>query len=124
MFALIETKKPGEGQDKGESQLGVWLCAFFSKIESLREELGQNEPSMTAKELPWIPLFLVQGPSWYFYAAYKTEESIQLCRLIGDPVGSTDNAFGLVRLFAVLELVADWGGTKYQTWFDRTILLR
>ena len=77
-FAVsIETKVAGEGQQAAHAQLATWLLAQYARLQLLVQDAGNNNV-----EMPILPFFVAQGPTWSFGAA-KMKEDRMVSKLLG-----------------------------------------
>lgn len=63
----IETKVPDTGGQQGLAQLGIWVAAYFKRIEMLTKT---NTTRLT------LPLLYVSGVKWYVLFAHNGTEQI------------------------------------------------
>lgn len=90
----METKREGEGQTTGRAQLDIWVAAHSNRLQ----EIASDE----AKELPFLPLLLTQGPVWVLLFAHTPS--------------------GVFRVISPLLLLMHWALTRFRPWFERTCI--
>jgi hypothetical protein len=80
----ITSKSKDESLQEAEIQLAVWTAAHLSRLRDLLDK-----SKVETNDLPWLPLFIAQGPHWYFLfasrsAAGTTVSSCNFQELTGD----------------------------------------
>jgi len=108
----IETKRGGEEEETVNVQLGVWVCAHFTK---LRQLVPDGTPM-----LPLI-LILVQGPDWKMMIADAPDESgVVMFRY--QMMGQTEGVLGLCKLVASIRRIGQYANQEYTEWFKTYVL--
>ncbi|KIH94913.1 hypothetical protein SPBR_03748 [Sporothrix brasiliensis 5110] len=108
---FVETKADSGSADEGRTQLGLWVAAWFRRIEALR-----INPSMP---LPMLPLLLVLSDTWDCYFACRVDNEI---RIVGPlQSGSTANLASAYRLYAVLEELSRYVNKEFRQWVEELV---
>ncbi|KAF4620217.1 hypothetical protein G7Y89_g14603 [Cudoniella acicularis] len=112
----IETKRPGIEWDKAIVQVSIWAAAQFRRLEQLLGDSGHG-----GQDIPFLPLFVVQGHDWTFLAA--TRDADGRMRIWSKViVGSTTSPLGVYQIVATLRLLAGWITEVYKPWFWKYVL--
>lgn len=116
----IETKKPGIEWDTAIVQVGIWVAAQFTKLEQLLGDSGHTIDNARLS-MPFLPLFVVQGHDWSFFAA--TREPDGQTRIWSKIiVGSTIVPLGVYQIVATLCLLSKWSSEVFKPWFWKYVL--
>lgn len=68
----IETKHTGRNWDEAMMQVGIWAAAQFTKLEQLATEANEmSGKDEVVRNLPFLPLIIIQGHDWIFLAAIR-----------------------------------------------------
>lgn len=71
-----ESKKPGEGFQEAQVQLGVWQAEQWALLETLLapRSMAAETERITGQPatIPFLPALIVQGHEWYFTATTKS----------------------------------------------------
>lgn len=81
----IETKLTGQNWDQAMLQVGIWAAAQFTKLEQLVTETNEiSGKDEVVRELPFLPLIIIQGHDWNFLAAIRDpgKQTVRLVLLI------------------------------------------
>ncbi|OAA63480.1 hypothetical protein SPI_03643 [Niveomyces insectorum RCEF 264] len=108
---FIETKADSGSADEGRTQLGIWVAAWFMRIEALRTD--------SSAPLPMLPLLLVLSDAWDCYFACRIEGEI---RIVG-PLrgGSTANLASAYRVCAVLKEMSRYVNEEFRRWVEQLV---
>jgi hypothetical protein len=110
----IETKRSGEDEETANVQLGLWVCAHFTKLRQMIPE---------GIAIPPLVLVLVQGYSWRMMIADSpNEKGIVLFRY--QEMGATDRVLGTCKLVASIQRIAQYVYMEYAEWFTEHVLGR
>lgn len=116
----IETKKPGIEWDTAIVQVGIWAAAQFTKLEQLLEDSGHTIDNARLN-IPFLPLFVVQGHDWSFLAATREPDG-QMRIWSKIIVGSTIAPLGVYQIVATLYVLSKWSSEGYKPWFWKYVL--
>ncbi|KAL1838257.1 hypothetical protein VTJ49DRAFT_2866 [Mycothermus thermophilus] len=92
----IETKGSGGDMDQAKVQLGVWVAAWFKRMN----ELVPPSRRVHGNRHLAVPLLAVHGDNWSLYYACETDDSI--CIYEQQRIGATDDLVEIFKLLAVL----------------------
>ncbi|ERF74999.1 hypothetical protein EPUS_08044 [Endocarpon pusillum Z07020] len=111
----VEAKRSGEGKDKSQYQLAVWVSAQFRRLEEL---FGREK----VQQLAWLPLLRVQGEHWHFLAAVRVGRSgpsggMQTVIWSEISLGSMREVLGVFHVLAALHVLVEWADTTFRQWF-------
>lgn len=119
----VETKLPGDDSDKGQTQLGVWVRAQYTKLEQLLRlatTFGSSEADAKTIPLPVFPLLLVQGHEWNLMVAFREgDTTVLLSKIL---FGTTASYEGIYRIVAVVHFLLQWAKTSLSPWWYTNIL--
>ncbi|KAJ2890616.1 hypothetical protein MKZ38_001611 [Zalerion maritima] len=123
----IESKRQGEGSDKAELQLGIWLSTqwkFLGQIlgggsNNVEERDGRL---LLQQSLSFIPGILVQGHRWFLIISVLAADTRTTIIHRDLEVGSTDTAAGLYKLLFALQWFRKWAEEIYWPWFENNVL--
>ncbi|TKA56089.1 hypothetical protein B0A55_13213 [Friedmanniomyces simplex] len=106
----METKREGEGQTTGSSQLEIWVAAHFNRLQ----ELACDE----AEELPFLPWLLTQGPVWALLFAHRQREGQTWVTMIYEKValGDVTTSSGVFKIISSLLQMMHWAQTHFRPW--------
>ena len=134
----IETKRAAILQDEAHLQLGIWTAAHFAKLR----QLMQHSRRLESKDLPILPVILVQGHDWkMMFARYLITGSEAHLEILGsllrylitgseahlEILGSlllsdTGSLGGVYCVLGAIGRLAKWVDERYHPWFEETIL--
>ncbi|EPE05604.1 hypothetical protein F503_02343 [Ophiostoma piceae UAMH 11346] len=108
---FVETKADSGSADEGRTQLGLWVAAWFKRIEALRTD--------SSAPLPMLPLLLVLSDTWDCYFACRVDGEI---RIVG-PLrsGSTANLASAYRVRAVLGEMSRYVNEEFRHWVEHLV---
>lgn len=116
----IETKRPGSDEFAARAQLIVWVAAHFSRLHQL---LKAYDDGTSRKDIPEMPLILVQGNEWKLaFAKTEAPDEYKMCFMRYVTIGKTDSILGIYTLIASLRRLGQWASDVYQPWFRAYIL--
>ncbi|KAM3518007.1 hypothetical protein NHJ13051_008517 [Beauveria bassiana] len=117
----IETKKPSEGLELSQLQLGVWEMARWRFLRRLAAGFDdENEDIFSAAEtraaraarLPaFLPGLIVQGDAWYFVATTAEGNRTVLWQKLF--IGSSANTRGIYQIVRILQYLGKWVSDVY-----------
>ncbi|KEQ74334.1 hypothetical protein M436DRAFT_43478 [Aureobasidium namibiae CBS 147.97] len=118
-FAIsVETKPEGEDIRQAYIQLAVWTSTHMNFLSQL---LGDTASS--AKNLPHLPLLIVQGSLWSFLcASRKADGSTDIHTKID--FGDASTRYGVFIIVSVLQLLVDWAEVHYRPWFEEHCVVK
>ncbi|KAK5109423.1 hypothetical protein LTR85_002687 [Meristemomyces frigidus] len=111
----METKREGEGQTTGRTQLDIWVTAQFNRLQELA--------GIDTAGLPTLPLLLTQGPAWFLLLAHREQEGEALVTTIFEKItlGDIARPSGVFRVVSSLLLLVHWAQTVFRPWFERAV---
>ncbi|KAK3343379.1 hypothetical protein B0T25DRAFT_572394 [Lasiosphaeria hispida] len=108
---FVETKVDSGSRNEGRTQLGMWVAAWFKRVNAFR----LSEPVRP----PVVPVLLVYNETWDLYFAMDRGSWIEI---IGKTtVGQTDSLPGIYKLLAVLRELTEWMAGPFRRWVDRVV---
>ncbi|CAJ2508324.1 Uu.00g133500.m01.CDS01 [Anthostomella pinea] len=112
-----ESKRPGEGYQEAQVQLGVWQAAQWTLLENL---LSSQSATTRLGLIPFLPALIIQGHEWSFAAT--TRSGRQTVLWAKKVIGGTDTIVGMFQIIHALRHIAAWGRDTYWPWYRRAIL--
>lgn len=113
----IETKRQGEGGEKGVEQLAVWQSAHWKFLRDHIVSRGSKLPDL-------IPALLVDGNDWQFILT--TPDGLRTKIWVGIVDFSTSSEEGVFVLVYALQVLRAWAQDEYWRWlrgviFDKVV---
>ncbi|KAK3613431.1 hypothetical protein LTR56_027892 [Elasticomyces elasticus] len=104
----METKREGEGQATGRAQIEIWVAAHFNRLQEIACD--------GAKELPFLPLLLTQGPVWSLLFAHRQREGQGWVTIIYEKVtlGDVTTPSGVFKVMSSLLLLMHWAQIDFR----------
>ncbi|GJC88133.1 hypothetical protein ColLi_10971 [Colletotrichum liriopes] len=132
----IETKRHGENWDEAMLQMGTWHAAQLRSIAwtPKRKPLptlalgysavvghGTTSGPPSAK-IEFVPGIIIQGHTWKFVATVRGREGERPTLYDAVPLGDTQSAFGVLRLFVALQRLKFWARDDFWPAFRCEVL--
>ncbi|KAF2137693.1 uncharacterized protein K452DRAFT_257167 [Aplosporella prunicola CBS 121167] len=117
----LEIKPAAEQWRSAELQVGIWVGAYFKRLQELLAMHEKQEDTM--EPLSALPLLVVQGSKWHFLIAERKRGEGKQTTIWG-PIqfGDSCNELGVYQIIATLQYLGKWATTEYREWFDRKVL--
>lgn len=113
-FLTIETKLPFQGGQEADVQLITWASAGIKKLRQMLNDNGQSKAA-----IPTMPLLSFHGDDVHLSALQEgSENNLYLPRL---RIGSTATVPEMFQLVKALDILMEWGHSKYRPWFFQTV---
>ncbi|OQN95429.1 hypothetical protein B0A48_18486 [Cryoendolithus antarcticus] len=112
----IETKLEGQNWDDAQHQWTIWVAAQIAQINILLTEAGHGPDQVSL--LPF-PLFITQGPDWFFLVAEAGDPIVLWSKVL---IGSTTSLLGTYQVVAALQWLMHWAQNVCLAWWERWIL--
>ncbi|KAI9831745.1 MAG: hypothetical protein M1826_003076 [Phylliscum demangeonii] len=118
----IKTKRPGEGGDQAMLQTGRWSSAQLTKLTQMMRQASSSSIDDDGP-IPPLPLLVVDGHQWIFWAAAPSTEVAGQTNVWGHvSLGNTSAPLGVYQVAAALQYLAHWSTTVYRPWFFREVI--
>ncbi|GAP92043.1 hypothetical protein SAMD00023353_3100340 [Rosellinia necatrix] len=102
---FVATKADGAGYLEARAQLGIWLAAWFSRVEDF------SSTSNLA-----LPVIIAVGASWQLWFALDRRDCFEVCGPVS--IGGTGDLGSIYLLRDCLSYVGDWMATDFRRWVE------
>lgn len=136
----IETKKPGEGWENAQLQMGVWNAAhweFLDRLLRIKHQGSHRQPVEDASAVPrtleqgvdtegptmqlpvYLPGIIIQGHDWHLVVTTREGEKTIFWHKV--TFGSTSNSMGIYQIICTLQVLSAWARDEYWPWLRAVV---
>ncbi|KAH8660350.1 hypothetical protein BX600DRAFT_513960 [Xylariales sp. PMI_506] len=138
---FIETKADAGSREEGQAQLGLWVAAWYKRLDMLLDEAQRREVTGangngSVRYRPLLPLVLVRAESWELFFAYvdkvpeigdhplrqQAQPDDERIVIVGPlDIGGTASLNQAFRLLAILKVLVDWVAADFRSWVEQLV---